>query len=91
METISTSQLRTKSSDLIKTLTNGKSVMLIHRSRKVGTIKPEPSESDKLVLFDANKFGKLLGELDPPPVPKTDEERERKYREHLVKKYGYKP
>ena len=41
MQTITTTQLRTKSSELIKSLEKGDSISLIHRSKIVGVIKPK--------------------------------------------------
>ncbi len=40
MQYISTTELRTKTPELIKTLSQGQSVILIHRSKVIGEFKP---------------------------------------------------
>ena len=82
MDYISTTELRTKTSQLIQSLRRGDSVSLIHRSKVVGVIKPayEPKP------FDPEAFEKLTHKLNLPKT--TYKERERRYRAHLMKKYG---
>lgn len=83
MQVISTTQLRTKSKDLVKALQEGQSVDLIHRSRLVAVIKPT---IDQPKVFNAKRFARLVKALNLPPT--TYAERERRYREHMMKKYG---
>ena len=85
MQYITTTQLRTKSSELIEALKRGSGVSLIHRSKVVGTIKP----SIKLKVFTKEsilKLKKLAEELNLPKL--SYKERERRYRKHLMEKYG---
>jgi len=44
MEFVTTTQLRTKSPQILAQLKLGKSIRLIHRSKVVGTIKPPENE-----------------------------------------------
>jgi len=83
MQTISTTQLRTKSKDLVITLLAGNSVDLIHRSKVIGIVKPK---KEKIKLFDAKKIEEITKKMNLPKL--TYEEREKRYREHLMKKYG---
>lgn len=83
MNYITTTDLRTKSKDLIKTLREGRSVDLIHRSRLVGVIKPTKEQPK---VFNAKRFAKLVTALNLSPI--TYAEREKNYREHIMKKYG---
>ena len=83
MDYITTTQLRTKSSELVKALLEGRSVDLIHRSKVVGTIKPDKEEPK---VFNAKRFAKLVKEMNLPPTTYT--ERKKRYRKHLMNKYG---
>ena len=85
MQTITTTQLRTKSSELIKSLEKGDSISLIHRSKIVGVIKPR-EEPKALTRADISKLQKLAEELNLPKT--TYAQRERRYRKHLMEKYG---
>ena len=83
MQVITTTELRTKSSQVVKTLKEGGKLSLIHRSRVVGEIVPvqEPKP------FDPEAFGKFLDSIRPKKlIPKKD--REKIYRKHLEEKYG---
>ncbi len=83
MNYITTTQLRTKSKELVSILREGGSVELIHRSKVIGEIKPVEKQP---VIFDAKEFMRLTEELNLPKT--TYAERERRYRAHLMKKYG---
>ena len=86
MEYITTTQLRTNSSQLILDLKRGKKVSLVHRSQVVGEITPLPSVKERKV-FDAKKFEAAMKSLRPKKlIPKKD--REKIYRKHLMEKYG---
>jgi len=84
---ITTTELRTKSSELVKNLQNGAKISLIHRSKVIGVIQPVEEE---LKLVDGATFQKAvkaLQKLKPKkliPVEKRDEV----YRKHLEEKYG---
>lgn len=84
MQAISTTQLRTKSKDLIATLLSGRSVDLLHRSRIVGKIQPKKLR--KLKVFNAERVIKIVKEMNLKPL--TQKEMEKRYREHIEKKYG---
>lgn len=85
MQVITTTELRTKSKELIKTLKEGRSVDLIHRSKVVGRFKPLP-EAKPLTRKDIEKIKDLAKKLNLPKL--SYKERERRYRKHLMEKYG---
>ncbi len=83
MEYITTTHLRTKTSQLVNSLKKGNSVSLIHRSKIVGIIEPAKNPPK---TFDAAKFKQLVKSLNLPQT--TYAQREKRYRAHLMKKYG---
>lgn len=86
MDYITTTDLRTKSSKLINALQHGLSVSLIHRSKIIGEISPKKKTANFLTKEDIAELKNLARELN---LPKTSyKEREKKYRKHLLKKYG---
>lgn len=85
MQLITTTQLRTKSKELVKVLRQGYSVDLIHRSRVIGKIKPM-DEAKPLTKESIEMIKKLAKELNLPKL--SYKERERRYRKHLMEKYG---
>lgn len=85
MQTITTTELRTKSKKLIESLKKGESVDLIHRSKIVAEIKPKIDEPEP---FDPVEFEKLLDGFILEEI--SDEEAEKRYRDHLKEKYGGK-
>lgn len=85
MNYISTTDLRFKSSELIKTLKNGGSVSLVHRSKLVGTI--QPATNPPKTITDVAAFRKVMNAIKPKKIiPYKD--REVVYRAHLIEKYG---
>ena len=82
MQTITTTQLRTKSKDLVKALDEGKQVDLIHRSKIIGEIRPKKYKK----IFDAENFLKKASKLNLPIL--SDEDMEKRYREAMEKKHG---
>ncbi len=83
MQVITTTELRTKSKELVKALQEGQSVDLIHRSKVVGQIKPKMYDPKP---FDPEAFEKAVRGLN---LPKTSyAQREKIYRKHLMEKYG---
>lgn len=86
MNYITTTQLRTKSKDLVNSLLNGKEVDLIHRSQIVGTIKPKKKEPKPLSKEDIESTVKMAKSLNLPKL--SDKEIEGRYRKHLLKKHG---
>lgn len=83
MEYITTTSLRTQSSQLVKALQQGSTVTLIHRSKVIGVIDPAKPE---LKQFDAEGFKEALQGLKIGHT--TYEEREKIYRKHIEEKYG---
>ncbi len=83
MQLITTTGLRTKTKQLVKTLKSNGVVSLVHRSRIIAKIEPLKEE---LPPFKVGEFKKATKALDLPKL--SPKERERKYREHLVRKYG---
>lgn len=85
MQYITTTELRTKSKDLVKTLAEEGSVDLVHRSKTIGEIKPK-KEAKPLTKEDIKQLKKIAEELNLPKL--SYKERERRYRQHLMEKYG---
>ncbi len=86
MDYITTTDLRTKSSQLVDALKSGLSVPLIHRSEIIGEIKPKKKTVYPLTQADIDELKKLARELN---LPKTSyKEREQIYRKHLLERYG---
>ncbi len=83
MNYLTTTQLRTKSSALVNLLLAGESVDLIHRSQIIAEIKPKKTGEK---VFDAKKILELAKKMNLPKLSYKD--REKRYRQHLVKKYG---
>jgi hypothetical protein len=92
MKYISTTELRTKSKELVKTLRDkGEEVYLVHRSEVIGKLEPYEEKDEEgrkdFTIKDPGKFREFLdsfatGEKTAP------EERDRRYRKHLEEKYG---
>lgn len=82
MNYISTTGLRTQSSELIDALLAGQSVDLIHRSKLVGRVVP--------ILKKGKQKGDFVSFIKslPRTKPTTEKEREKIYRKHMVDKYG---
>lgn len=83
MQYITTTELRTKSKELLKVLQTGSSVDLIHRSRVVGEIKPKIYDPKP---FNAKKFLKLVEKLNLPKL--TPRQIEARYRKAMMEKHG---
>ncbi len=83
MQTITTTELRTKSKKLVEALREGKSVDLIHRSKVVGEIKPKIYDPKP---FNPDAVAEIAKKLNLPKL--SYKERDRRYRAHLMKKYG---
>lgn len=85
MNYITTTQLRTKTSDLVSSLKKGARVFIIHRSKVIGVIEPVKEKAVKIT--DVQAFKKFLKGLKPKKIiPRS--QREKIYREHMMKKYG---
>ena len=83
MQYITTTELRTMSKKLVELLRNGNSVDLVHRSKIVGEIKPKTYDPKP---FDPDKVAEIAKKLNLPKLSYA--QRERRYRTHLMKKYG---
>ncbi|MBI4130562.1 hypothetical protein HY468_04550 [Candidatus Roizmanbacteria bacterium] len=88
MQTITTTELRTKTKQLVEAMLSGKHVSLIHRSHVIGTFEPRKEEYEGKVMTKQRikKLKKLIDELALPHL--NYEERERRYRKHIEEKYG---
>lgn len=84
MNHITTTDLRTKSSELITQLESGKSVSLIHRSKIVGKIIPTSDVSIKTI--NAKQLQDKINRLDLPRL--SLKEIDRRYRIAMVQKHG---
>lgn len=82
MDYITTTELRTKSKQLLKALAAGKIVSLIHRSKVIGRVQPNSTSKP----FNPERFKKIAEELNLPKL--SLKQREKNYREHVEKKYG---
>lgn len=85
MNYITTTELRTKSKQLIKALDEGKTVKLIHRSKVVGVVKPE-TDVPIMTKESIEVIKKAAQKLNLPKI--SYKERKKIYRKHLMEKYG---
>ncbi|HSW48294.1 MAG TPA: hypothetical protein VLG67_04405 [Candidatus Saccharimonadales bacterium] len=85
MQYITTTELRTKSSELIESLSKGRQISLIHRSKVVAQIRPVTE--NQAPPIDVKKFLAFIRSVKPTKRL-SDEEREATYRKHLEEKYG---
>lgn len=83
MNYITTTDLRTQSSQLVAALKLGKKISLVHRSQIVGEIIPV---APKTKTFDVKTFREFIKPLKLDTT--SYEEREQRYRKHLEEKYG---
>lgn len=84
MNYITTTDLRTKSGELIEALLLGKEIELLHRSRKLGRLKL--IKEVQLKVFNSKEAFKVIKKLNLPKL--SIEERDRRYREAMMKKHG---
>ena len=83
MDTITSTELRTKTPKVIETLLHGGTIDIVHRSKIVGEIVPK---NENVKPFNAKKFLSAAKKLNLPKL--SYKERERRYRAHLMEKYG---
>jgi len=86
MNYITTTDLRTKSSQLVNSLIKGEPVTLIHRSKIVGVINPAKEEPQPLTKSDIHSIQKTAESMNLPKLSYL--EREKRYHKHLIEKYG---
>ncbi len=84
MNYITTTQLRTQTTNLLSALHDGETVDLIHRSQVVGEIRQKRVIKNK--LFNSKRMSKIVEELNLPKL--TEAQREKNYREAMMKKHG---
>ena len=80
---MTTTDLRTQSSQLVQSLQQGKKVSLVHRSQIIGEIVPITAD---VKPFDIKKFRTFVKIRHKKDL--SYKERERIYRQHLEEKYG---
>ena len=83
MNLITSTELRTKTNELVELLLNGEEVKLVHRSKIIAIVKPTKKSE---IGFDANTFMKITAKINHPIL--TDEEIDKRYREAMIKKHG---
>lgn len=83
MQYITTTELRTKSKELVEVLMQGRSVDLVHRSKVVGEIKPKIYDPKP---FDLDKFLKTVKKFNLPRL--SQRQIKTRYRKHIMEKYG---
>lgn len=86
MNTITATELRTKTPELIEALLGGYSVDLIHRSTFVGEITPAKKPAKVISRKDIEELMEMAGSLNLSKL--SDKEIDRRYRQHIMKKYG---
>jgi len=86
MEYISTTDLRTKSSQIIKTLKKGYSIKLIYRSQVVGNITPQKSFSNEKPAIQLHDIYDDLVKIIPSATKRADWKK--LYHKELQHKYG---
>mgnify|MGYP001583179089 CR=1 FL=1 len=86
MNYVTTTELRTRMTELIGALLAGESIDLIHRSKIIGEIKPQKYMSDSLTEKDIAEIIASAKKLQTPNF--TDTQLENNYRKHIMKKYG---
>lgn len=84
MNFITTTNLRTQSSQLVQVLKQGGKVSLVHRSQVIGEISPVHSDAKS---FDIKKFREFI-KVPKPKDSLSYEERDNLYRKRLEEKYG---
>jgi len=91
MDYITTTELRTKTKQLVKALEAGKSVLLLHRSKKIGILQGD-NTSEKAFMspgnaqaFKPESFEKDTKNIDLDPV--SQEEIENLYRQAMEQKH----
>ena len=84
MNLITTTELRTKTKKLVESLLSGEEIKLVHRSKIIGTFRPEKANTAK--IFNAKRFSSIVRKLNLPRL--TEKEREKNYQDAMRKKHG---
>ena len=85
MQTISFTELRTKSPQLVKAIKSGQTVKLTYRDRLLADIEPL-RRVQKAKKFNYKNFQRLLKEFKYPRL--TVKQARKRYENHLMEKYG---
>ena len=83
MNTITATELRTKTKELFEAMLNGEEISVGHRSKVIGVFKPKKQGS---VVFDAKKFSEIVEKMNSPK--RTMAEIDKRYRAAMMKKHG---
>ncbi|MDO8452726.1 MAG: hypothetical protein Q7S79_03155, partial [bacterium] len=78
-----TTELRTKSKELVKSLKEGRSVDLVHRSKIIGEFKPKIYDPKP---FNPDKFAQTAKKLNLSKL--TSRQIEERYRKAMLEKHG---
>ena len=84
MQVITTTELRTKSKELVQVLREGRSVDLIHRSKVVGCLIPNKDARTKTI--NVKRLEAKINKLDFPHL--TNKEIDRRYKAAMMNKHG---
>ena len=86
MQFITTTNLRTQSSELIETLNKGDSVTLIHRSKPIALIQSLQSDATQPKKINVDSIIRAVNALNRPSL--TIKEIDRLYRKAMMEKHG---
>jgi len=89
MNYITSTELRTKTTELVEKLEAGEEVRLLHRSKVLGTIRPEHMDKKPLkTIEDTQKFFKDMRAIAKKVGKYTKSQRDVNYKKHMETKYG---
>jgi hypothetical protein len=83
MNYITSTQLRTNTSSFIEALLAGKTIDLIHRSKKLGTLTLEQSSTK---TTNHQRLANNIKTLNLPHL--SSEQMKKNYHQHMMQKYG---
>lgn len=86
MNTITATELRTKTPELVEALAAGYTVDFIHRSTLIGEISPAKKPVKIMSKKDIKELMEMANSLNLPKL--SDKEIDKRYRQHIMKKYG---
>lgn len=86
MQLITTTELRTRSKELVSVLLSGRSVDLIHRSKIIAEVRPKKKEAKIMTAINIQDLKRLAKEMNLPKL--SYKERDKRYREAMIKKHG---
>ena len=80
---LTTTDLRSKTVKLVDTLKKGGEVILVHRSKIIGRIKPAEAEAKN---FQRNDFRRFTSKLKLPKL--SDNQIRKRYSDYIKENYG---